>query len=823
MSLSENVIKEYRINLIKIILSDEFSNLYFCYKKTKNIKKYYELLNYIKQNLICNNVDNIELYDCICILVSQKYNKLVINLIKSKTFYCLYKKYYKSINNYNELIDYINKKIECLNIDFSKCFPKPGKMKTVFLLELSAGAVKPTDTTLKNTIEYYWNTYPQEFISCPIVDTKGSLDLNISFLNEYYNLGYRYFVGFTFSNILIGVLEWFNFHSDAIGMTIFGVLTTLSIPKNIYRFLPDDTYRIKPIIPQIKESYIVYYIYQEDLLVGVDVKNILEKTLENMPSPKPTLYVLPANLSTLTVSNISSFLASSTPNSIIITLLSSIRNNYIDLYSNGLTFVGQQYDVLGSYLPIIPSGTASNELNDRYNVLTFNGVNTSILWRNGYKYLGSNNYNITALNVLNLLNTFSNNKLVNNINSHYGILQFDPATKDTLYPNILLQKYNDSKYVSTKLFIVDPILGTYGAIFTNPAPEITNIPIPSYKPYGKAIALLELTNYSNNIDTIYQQSLYFYWYNNPDFKPFPIIDTKSSIPYTLELLNKYYDEGYRIFLGFSRSSVLITTLKWFDEHPDTVGISVWSAAIDLRIKKNVYRMDPSDNYIVESITPELEKAKTVYYIYTGYELASLNVLKILKENPKINLKTYAIEKDNVNLTVSDLNKFFVGSNDEDVTLLYIFDEQPYFNLYNENPPLIFSGYQYDIINGQTPKIYGTGQETLNNKLYYLQSIYPNTTLLWRENANYLTKKYETETTSSGLCNALSMINYFLQGKNIKLLGSYSGVLQFDPITKDIMFPSYLKRVYKKEVDNFIKYSIIFDDPLLGNFDAQFII
>ena len=60
MSLSENVIKEYRINLIKIILSDEFSNLYFCYKKTKNIKKYYELLNYIKQNLICNNVDNIE-------------------------------------------------------------------------------------------------------------------------------------------------------------------------------------------------------------------------------------------------------------------------------------------------------------------------------------------------------------------------------------------------------------------------------------------------------------------------------------------------------------------------------------------------------------------------------------------------------------------------------------------------------------------------------------------------------------------------------------------------------------------------------------------
>ena len=82
-------------------------------------------------------------------------------------------------------------------------------------------------------------------------------------------------------------------------------------------------------------------------------------------------------------------------------------------------------------------------------------------------------------------------------------------------------------------------------------------------------------------------------------------------------------------------------------------------------------MDPSDNYIVESITPELEKARTVYYIYTGYELAALNVLKILQENSKINLKTYAIEKDNINLTVSDLTNFFVGSNEDDVTLLYI--------------------------------------------------------------------------------------------------------------------------------------------------------
>ena len=64
-----------------------------------------------------------------------------------------------------------------------------------------------------------------------------------------------------------------------------------------------------------------------------------------------------------------------------------------------------------------------------------------------------------------------------------------------------------------------------------------------------------------------------------------------------------------------------------------------------------------------------------------------------------------------------------------------------------------------------------------------------------------------------------MINYLLQGKSVELLGSYSGVLQFDPITKDILYPSYLKRLYEKKVNNFVNNSIIFDDPLLGKFEA----
>jgi hypothetical protein len=128
------------------------------------------------------------------------------------------------------------------------------------------------------------------------------------------------------------------------------------------------------------------------------------------------------------------------------------------------------------------------------------------------------------------------------------------------------------------------------------------------------------------------------------------------------------------------------------------------------------------------------------------------------------------------------------------------------------------------MNGKIPQINGTSaQDELNNKLYYIQNTYPNTSLLWRENAEYLTAKANgTIITSTQLCNALSMIDYFQKGKNIGLLGSYSAVLQFNDY-KDIMFPSFLFRVYQKVTNSFVQSSISFDDPLLGSFEATFIV
>lgn len=121
-----------------------------------------------------------------------------------------------------------------------------------------------------------------------------------------------------------------------------------------------------------------------------------------------------------------------------------------------------------------------------------------------------------------------------------------------------------------------------------------------------------------------------------------------------------------------------------------------------------------------------------------------------------------------------------------------------------------------------PSIEGSAQTELNDKLYFLQTTYPNTSLIWRNNADYLTEQNNgIITTSAGLANGLTMIDYFLKGKNIGLLASHSSVLQFNSYN-DIMFPSFLLRIYKKDINNFAPSSIAFDDPLLGNFQANLI-
>jgi hypothetical protein len=371
MSLCESIQKEYRDNFIKIIFSLEFIDLYFSYKKCKN--KYNKLLNYINKILICNNVDKLDLYDCICNIVRKEDNKLIEKILNSNTFYCIYKKYNKKHINYTDLINYIDNKIKCLNIDCSECY-KYYLPKTIALLELTGGFIS-NDVTVKNTFQYYWNNYSQEFLKFPIVDTGGNIDKTTKLLEKYYNLGYRYFVGFSRSTIVSAELEWFNMHADAIGISPTSTAPVLNIPKNIYRITATDNYIIEPILPKLYESQTVYYIYSEDEVATLNILFILEND-NNIKNLK----TFAVNSTNMTLENMKLFLDGSTEFDSIVLYIINNRDTYIDLYSKGLTFPGQQYDILGITSPIIPEGAVA-ELTNKYNIIVFKGVQTSKLWR----------------------------------------------------------------------------------------------------------------------------------------------------------------------------------------------------------------------------------------------------------------------------------------------------------------------------------------------------------------------------------------------------------------------------------------------------------
>ena len=112
---------------------------------------------------------------------------------------------------------------------------------------------------------------------------------------------------------------------------------------------------------------------------------------------------------------------------------------------------------------------------------------------------------------------------------------------------------------------------------------------PKCYPKLKTIGLLEFNGPYANIDNAIAKTFRYYWdkkkYPSLPFKPFPIINTGGLIEKTILLLDKYYAKGFRLFIGFNRSNILVDVLNWFDSHPDALGISLNSDASSLSIKK----------------------------------------------------------------------------------------------------------------------------------------------------------------------------------------------------------------------------------------------
>jgi hypothetical protein len=332
----------------------------------------------------------------------------------------------------------------------------------------------------------------------------------------------------------------------------------------------------------------------------------------------------------------------------------------------------------------------------------------------------------------------------------------------------------------------------------------------------KTIALLELTGSYALIDNALAQTFKYYWdrkckYNLP-FKRFPIVNTGGFLNKTLELLDKYYAKGFRLFIGFSRSQILDGVLKWFENHPDAVGISPRSNASSIAIKKNIYRMliDVKDG-IKEQLLFNIEEnpSLSIYCAYIKDDAYSQDFYDYFKNQPIIKERLIGCEFIN-NPTRKELDKYLVNSTKSDFLLngMSNVQLQSLFNV--PNTPI--KPYTYDTYGGILPDFTTIQADNLKDNYAFFNYEGINTSLLWRKGLEDLT----IQNFSKVGFDTLQVQNYLSEKKSPDLLEGSSGVLQFNPVTKDRKYINITRFNFTIE-KTYIINSVIFDDPLLGNF------
>jgi hypothetical protein len=334
----------------------------------------------------------------------------------------------------------------------------------------------------------------------------------------------------------------------------------------------------------------------------------------------------------------------------------------------------------------------------------------------------------------------------------------------------------------------------------------------------KTAGLLELTGLFSSDDISIKKTFEYYWANkckySLPFNKFPIYNTEGSIKRNLELLDCLYKCGYRIFVGFSRSSILVEVLNWFKNHPDAIGISLTSTANNLAIAKNIYRLTPINKGIQTNLEENIKKnpSLSIYFLYQEGDFFSTDYLESFKKNPEIN-KRLIVCSFKERITTTTLKKCLENSKTTDfiVNGTVDFGFLEVFNTPNYTVP----PYIYDAIGSKHPDFSTTQSQNLKGKYSFFSYKGVNTAFLWRKGLEDLTNK---NFAPQGF-DALQVQTQLSLKQNPNYLEGAAGVLQFDAITKDRKFFSVLREDFNDKKE-WILNSLIFDDPLLGDFIAD---
>jgi hypothetical protein len=344
--------------------------------------------------------------------------------------------------------------------------PLPPNINTV--LALYEPEVFPPDQIFIESIYFCWYQDPT-LPRFPILYTNGTVQNYLDILNEYYAKGYRYFLGFSRSTIVAGVLQWFLDHPDTIGISLTSGAYSLAVPKNIYRLVSQLDTIVNSLAKQYEQASTVYCIYDINELISENVYELLK----NNYLTKNKLKAYPVvNQSSLNVTDLNIFFSDSQPNDVVV-LATFEAQIYANLYNDGVNCEGNQYTVAGVAIDIqaLVEPSASI-LSNKYFIISNVSPTTSLLWRRNEEYLVKKG--LTAFdpagtaNALKMIQSFINNKNIDYLGSYSGTLQFN-ENKDLKYYSYLFLQYTIEDGVKifkkSSLSFNDPLLGTFEATF----------------------------------------------------------------------------------------------------------------------------------------------------------------------------------------------------------------------------------------------------------------------------------------------------------------------------------------------------------------------
>jgi len=322
----------------------------------------------------------------------------------------------------------------------------------------------------------------------------------------------------------------------------------------------------------------------------------------------------------------------------------------------------------------------------------------------------------------------------------------------------------------------------------------------------KVIALLDLTGPivggSFGIPTIN-----YYWTLYPNFVTFEIVDNRQDIGYMIELLNKYYEEGYRVFFGPLTTPMVAGVIDWFTNHPEAIGVTPVTLATSLTFPKNFFRLQPSDFYLINFIIEQVNPATSnVYYFYDPNQLAPSEFLTKIQSSFTSNIYTYPVTT-NDSLNVTDVQSFFTtnGITTNDIVITYLVPQPrtKYFNLFNDIN--IGNVKQYDVVPIGFPQVSNNVTNLYGNYYCILTNSISTTTML-QGGTNALGARYANNVLTS-----LYLLTLFANNESIDNAYSYGEVVPWFDDNNGIKYWCY--GIYLYGSNGFTKTNIYLNDPV----------